>query len=409
MESQPVSRNRHSAPQAAMATLLARASETVDILAIIDEAARQLRDTDGVPVDRISWATRAMHPEIAGFQGLWLVEDGVREVKHAISGQTNGYNRAFERSPLAPLYHGEAQAIRRSLRVESDLDEFDILRELHERGYTDYLALIVPCPSPFERIPVTFVTRAREGFCDDHIAQLSALLPLLTIVLRGAALRRGTRTLLETYLGRDSASRVLDGHIRRGEMVQMQAAVCFCDLRNFTHYSQTLEPAALLELLHDVFDAVVSSVHEGDGDILKFIGDAVLAVFRVDVGDPEGPRRACERAMRAAQTALARIAERNRTRKKVNLPQIDVGLAIHLGNVHYGNIGAPGRLDFTVIGATVNLASRLEGMCRALGYPIVVSEGVAQQLPAYACEDAGLYTLKGVTEPVRIFGTRLLH
>lgn len=392
----------HHMPPAASAALLARASEGRDILATMDEAARQLRDIDGVPIDRMSWSCRAMHPEILGFQGIWRAEQGVQEINHATSMETGG----FSRSPLAPLYRGETRKIRRPLGPGSNLDEFDILRELHDAGYTDYLALIVPHPNQFERVPVTFATRVPGGFRDDDIQRLEQLLPLLTLVLRNASVRRGTRSLLETYLGRDSASRVLDGHIRRGEMVQMQAAVCFCDLRNFTQYSQTLEPAALLQVLHDAFDAVVSSVHEGEGDILKFIGDAVLAVFQVDETDPEGARSACARAVRAAHAALLRVAERNRQRESQGLPPFDVGLAIHFGEVHYGNIGAPGRLDFTVIGATVNLASRLEGMCRPLGFPVVVSEAVAGHLAPGACEDAGVHALKGVAAPVRIFGMR---
>ena len=390
-------------PPATATHLLSQANTSQNPLEMMAEASRLLGERDGIPVARVSWSGLALHPDVSGFQGIWTLEEGSRLMAHR---KTPGYDR----SPFAPLYRGDTNRIRRSLRHGSNLDEFEILRDLYAQGYTDYLALMAPSALRFERIPITFATRDPAGFQPDHIEGLEKLLPLFTLVLRNVALRRGTRNLLETYLGQDAASRVLDGHIRRGEMVQRHAAVCFCDLRNFTHLSQTLETPVLLDLLQEVFDVVVSAIHEQKGDVLKFIGDAVLAVFYSDgEGDPadmNGVRLACERAVAAAKTTLHRVAERNQLRLQNGMFPFDVGLAIHYGEVNYGNIGAPDRLDFTVIGPTVNLASRLEGMCRTLGYPIVFSGAVAEHLRDEQIEDAGAHALKGVLKPVRIFGLR---
>lgn len=393
-------------PLAATAHLLAQAGDARNLLDVMDETCRLLRDMDGIPIDRFSWSCMSMHPEVRGFQGIWRTVGGAQEVAHQFDDVDS--LRGFERSPLAPLHRGEKHKIRCSLALADDIGEFEILGELKRNGYTDYLALMMPCSNPFERMPITFATQSPGGFQDAHVDSLESFLPLLTLILQREALRRGARTLLETYLGRDPATHVLDGHIRRGEMVQMKAAVCFCDLRNFTYLSQTLDAATLLGLLHDAFDAVVSSLNEHEGEVLKFIGDAVLAVFPVDPQAPQGARLACERALRSAKETLARVAAQSDRRAARDLPRFEMGMAIHYGDVYYGNVGAPNRLDFTVIGATVNVASRLEGMCRTLGYPIVLSSEAARYLPDEDVVDAGKHVLKGVIEPVQIFGTHPL-
>ena len=189
---------------------------------------------------------------------------------------------------------------------------------------------------------------------------------------------------------------------QRGEIVDVEAAVCFCDLRNFTELSQQLDQAELIELLDDAFGAVVGAVEAERGDVLKFIGDAVLAVFRVE-GDETARVDAVTRAFRAACGALERASALHQERLAAGRAPLVIGLSLHLGHVAYGNIGSPTRLDFTVIGAAVNLASRLEGLCRTLGYPIVMSHAVASRLGAAPLVDAGSHRLKGIPEPVHVW------
>jgi adenylate cyclase len=378
--------------------------ELGDLMAEVYGALR----ADGIPAERGSWSVPMLHPALRSYQLIWRSGEPVRRLQR---GWNDATAAMYARSPIRPLYEGTAHVIRHRIRPDDAPRPYDILDELAAEGFTDYLAMATPAPVGWDRAPVTLSTTAPGGFSDAHLEALTHLMPLLTLVLRVHAQRGQTRALLETYLGEDAASRVLDGHIRRGDVVEIEAAVCFCDLRNFTALSQQLPQEDLLGLLDDAFGAVVGSVEAERGDVLKFIGDAVLAVFRA--GEDEASRRdAAARATRAARNALTRAREIDAQRRTDGKAPLSIGLSIHLGRVSYGNIGGPMRLDFTVIGAAVNLASRLEGMCRTLGYPIVLSEAVASRVDADALgdatlEDAGTHLLKGIPEPVRVYGIRL--
>jgi adenylate cyclase len=206
---------------------------------------------------------------------------------------------------------------------------------------------------------------------------------------------------------------VLDGHIRRGDVVDIEAVVCFCDLRDFTSLTRALDKTELLALLDEAFGVVVPPVVAQGGDVLKFVGDAVLAVFQAE--ESEASRRdAVLRAFRAACAAAEGARAANRQRLASGKSPLVTGMSLHLGRVAYGNIGAPGRLDFTVIGSVVNLSIRLEGLCRDLRMPIVMSDEVASRLDPEVfgdmeLVDAGLQSLKGIAEPVRVFGVRPLR
>lgn len=371
---------------------------------LLDSVATALREIDEIPVARGSWALPMLHPQLRSLQLVWTAETGAREVERTYSDATQNM---YARSPMKPLFEGTAETLRFRLGPD-DPRPYEILNELAADGFTDYLAATMPARIFWERAPVTWATRAPGGFTDGQVDALLALLPVLSLTLGVVAQRRRTRELLNTYLGADAAGRVLDGHIRRGDVVDVEAAVCFCDLRNFTTLSQQLSQAELLALLDDAFEVIVGAVEAEGGDVLKFIGDAVLAVFRDD--DDETTRQdAVERAFRAGRKALERAEQLNLHRLAAGKAPLVIGLSLHLGRVAYGNIGAPQRLDFTVIGAAVNLASRLEGMCRVLGQPLVMSEAIASRLTPEvlgqdALMDAGLHNLKGIPQPVRVFG-----
>ena len=365
--------------------------------ALVDRVCRALRDLDAVPIDRASWSLPTLDPEVRSFQIRWTPEDGARAM-------TRTYADAdlLARSPLRRLYDGETEVRCRLLDAAPAV--YDIEDDLRAQGFTDYIALAAPRLSPLERAPMTFATRAADGFSEGQLAVLRDTVTLASLPFSVHAHRVRTRGLLATYLGRDAASRVLDGHIRRGDVVALDAAVCFCDLRGFTERSQQLSPDALLGLLHDTFGAVVGAVEAAGGDVLKFIGDAVLAVFV----DADGGRAAAvARARAAADAALRALESVNAARADHGDPAIAVGISIHVGPVTYGNIGGERRLDFTVIGPTVNLAARLEGLCAPLGARLVLSEEAASWLPeALRGAPQGPFPLKGIAAPQRVWAVR---
>lgn len=400
----PASPRLDRLPLGAVQVLLHPEATQGSLAQLLQDVVTALREVDGIPVDRVSWSLPMLHPQMRSLQLIWTAQTGVRELERSYDDATQAM---YARSPMKPLFDGEVEQLRFRLGPHEPRP-YDILDELTASGFTDYLAATAPSRIRLERAPTTWATQTAGGFTDAQVDALFALVPVLGLTLGVAAQRRRTRVLLSTYLGNDAAARVLDGHIRRGDVVDVEAAVCFCDLRNFTALSQQLSQQELLGLLDDAFEVIVEAVEAEGGDVLKFIGDAVLAVFRDD--DDESTRQdAVERAFRASRTAIQRAEARNRDRTAAGKAPLIIGLSIHLGRVAYGNIGAPQRLDFTVIGAAVNLASRLEGMCRVLGHPLVMSEVIAARLTPEVLGpdilvDAGLHTLKGIPDPVRVFG-----
>jgi class 3 adenylate cyclase len=210
--------------------------------------------------------------------------------------------------------------------------------------------------------------------------------------------RAATATLLEAYLGRRSAARVLAGSLRRGTGETIRAALLYADLRDFTALSERTEPATVIAALDAWFDRVAGAVHAFGGEVLKFIGDGVLAIFPV----AGAPSEACEAALRAVGAARAGMAHLDAVRREQRLPPLPFGAAVHLGEILWGNIGAVDRLDFTAIGPAVNLVSRVEGLCRTLGHAVLISGAVAAET-ATPLVPLGKHALRGVAEPCALF------
>jgi adenylate cyclase len=213
--------------------------------------------------------------------------------------------------------------------------------------------------------------------------------------------RRTTATLLHTYLGREAGRRVLTGSIRRGEATTLAAALWYCDLRGFTQLSDRLERDQVVELLDDYFGCMAAPVEAMGGEILKFVGDAMLAIF--PMRDDLDRDRACRDALTAAERALVDLDGLNQVRQRADKPELKVGLGLHAGAVMYGNIGAPARLDFTVIGPAVNLVTRIESLCPQLGRPLLTSGPFASPCGS-RLKSLGLHPLKGIEAPQEIFG-----
>jgi class 3 adenylate cyclase len=216
--------------------------------------------------------------------------------------------------------------------------------------------------------------------------------------LAALSARAALAALLEAYLGRRSAARVQAGAMRRGTGETIRAALLFADLRDFTVMSETTEPAVMIAALDAWFDRAAGAVHAFGGEVLKFIGDGMLAIFPV-TGTPTD---ACEAALRALVAARAGMAHLNTGRQQQGLPPLSFGAALHLGEILWGNIGSSDRLDFTAIGPAVNLVSRLEGLCKPLGRSVLISGAVAAETKT-TLVPLGEHALRGIAAPCAVF------
>ena len=263
---------------------------------------------------------------------------------------------AFTQSPLTEVTL-TGRAIRRRLDdAGADLG-YAILDTFRLEGGTDYVAMPMVFSSG-EINCISWLTDRPGGFTEAEIAGLTDIAEMLTVIVETQTHRRIVRALLDTYVGHRTGQRVLSGAIKRGDGETIRAVIWYCDLRGFTSLSDALPRDALLDLLNEYFEIMVNAVSAEGGEVLKFIGDGMLAIFELRDGDNVALR--CAAALSAARAARAAVAARNPDRIAAGLAEIRYGLALHLGEVTYGNIGAPNRLDFTVIGPAVNHATRIE-------------------------------------------------
>jgi adenylate cyclase len=238
-----------------------------------------------------------------------------------------------------------------------------------------------------------------EGFSDGEVAALKRIMPFLALAMKCAALGKIAGTLVETYLGRDAGRMVLSGRIARGAVEQISAALWFSDLRGYTGITDSAPPEQVIPLLNDYADAVISAIHERGGDVLKLIGDGVLAIFRSEDGTT-----ACRAAIAAATAAAGHIEALNRRRDSKSLPTTHMYLGLHIGEVFFGNIGSKDRLDFTVVGPAVNETSRIAAMCRSVDQRLLMSAAFAQALgDPRQVVSVGRFALRGVSRPQELF------
>jgi class 3 adenylate cyclase len=235
-------------------------------------------------------------------------------------------------------------------------------------------------------------------FTPEETGRLREVARFAAAPLAALASRAAIAALLEAYLGRRSAARVQSGAIKRGSGETIRAALLYADLRGFTALSEATEPASVIAALDAWFDRIAGAVHAFGGEVLKFIGDGVLAIFPVS----DAPKAACESALRAVIAARAGMTHLDAAREKQGLPPLPFGAALHLGEILWGNIGAADRLDFTAIGPAVNLVSRLEGLCRTLGRWVLISGALAAETTTPLLP-LGEHALRGIPTPCAVF------
>lgn len=366
---------------------------------LLAELCRRLVD-DGLPLARATLHVRSLHPQFLGATLVWRPE--LEKTELIFITRDMIASSGYANSPVKALYEG-AEGIRQRLELPlpTDAEDYGIYADLRDRGITDYLAL----PMLFtdgKRHACTWSTARPGGFSTADLVRINELLPVLAMALEIRINRRITRTLLETYVGRFAGDRILNGEITRGSGTTLRAAIWTCDMRGFTEISERWPRDEVIGHLNEYFDTMAMPVERNGGEILKFIGDAMLAVFPLDRPD------ACGRALKAAVEARDAMNVLNTRRREAGLSLTGYGIALHVGDVMYGNIGAASRLDFTVIGPAVNVASRLEALTKELRRHVLVSGSLAaacggDPIPLVRL---GSFRLRGVGDEVEAWGLR---
>jgi adenylate cyclase len=363
---------------------------------------------EGVPVSRVNIIIDTLHPIHEGRVFRWRRDDQ-GDLDHMVEyGRTNVGGEAAANWRRSTYYHllmsGE-EFLRRRIGP-SHVQDFSILTDLRAEGQTDYLVLIHRFEAEgiigeMDSFYSSWTTDVEAGFTDEQISLIRELAAPLMLALKCASLARITKTLVETYLGRDAGNLVLKGRIARGVADRIQAVLWFSDLRSFTHITETADPEQIIPFLNDYSEAIISSIYEAGGDVLKLIGDGTLAIFK-----EEDPSQACRCALKAEQLMRARIGALNRNRTASNLPVAEAYLGLHIGEVFYGNIGSQDRLDFTVVGPAVNEVSRIAALCRSVERDVLVSSAFFAAVTSEEQEclvSVGRYALRGVNRPQELF------
>ena len=358
----------------------------------------------GVPLSRGVLGVDTLHPTLEGYFFEWRPQqDEVRQVEYSRDQAAQEIDR-WRQSPFHRLHETGQKSLRRRIERGEGIDEFPVIPELRADGVTDYFCLRHRFGDrsigDVDAVYSSWTTRVPGGFIDAHIAALEILIPTLAVAVKAASYGQIARNLAETYLGRDVGQRVLAGEIGRGKAERIEAVVWFSDLASYTRITDSAMPDTIIPLLNDYAEAVVEAIHAMKGEVLKFIGDGVLALFRSPSNE-----ESCRRALAAALEARRHVAAVNERRTARQAPVTTIYLGLHLGEVFFGNIGSADRLDFTAVGPAVNETSRVVAMCRSLDQEILVSANFAANAGDAGARliSVGRYALRGVSRPQELF------
>ncbi|QRM28204.1 adenylate/guanylate cyclase domain-containing protein [Microvirga sp. VF16] len=351
---------------------------------------------EGMPLVRSYVALPTVNPTIRVYTHVWTRSAGM--IVEGVSHERNAF--AFDRSPFAYMMQTE-QTSCYWLIDDPEARQFDVFDDVRREGGTDYLARLFSFENTsapdLRGIGISFSSSRPEGFRPEEIARIDSLLPLLGLAAYRMTLFDLTVAMLDTYVGLSAGRRVLSGEIRRGFGTTITAALLFADLRGFTTLADTAG-MDLIARLDQHLEAMADPVAEQGGEVLKFMGDGVLAAFPIT--EERSRESACAAAIQAAQTALDRNAAVNRLHAHETPLSLDI--ALHCGDVFYGNIGAAGRLDFTVIGPAVNEVSRMEALCNSLDCSVILSDSVASVSPV-PVRSLGRHRLRGIAVERELF------
>ena len=370
-----------------------RIADTAELVAATGE---QLVLAD-IPLYRLAYFQLTLHPEFDGKAYFWRRGQPVR-VETAAAGLKD--RPEFRDNPMATVYE-QRKTLR--VRLENVEPKAPALRQFKAEGATDYVAL----PLLFGNGHVDGLSVMSDkpgGFESADLDRMFLLQFAFTRIVEAHSLRDTATNLLDAYVGRTAGQRILAGEIKRGSGRTIEAVLWYCDLRGFTRASDTLPRDTVINLLNDYFDVMGKIVTGAGGEILKFMGDGMLCMFPVPTPVERGP--IALKVVRAAGSVADAITILNGIRAAADEPAVRFGLALHIGEVMFGNIGASNRVDFTVIGPAVNHTARLEKLCVPLSRPVLLSAALAELLPQKDIESLGLHVLKDVGQPQAIFGLR---
>ncbi|MCW5750467.1 MAG: adenylate/guanylate cyclase domain-containing protein [Alphaproteobacteria bacterium] len=374
---------------------------------VLGEFCRRL-NAAGLRLARAHVSMSTLHPLVRAYGYTWSRSTG--SVEASEFEHSDEVSEAWRRSPFNHMIETSTTRMRRRLTGPDALLDYPVLAEFRAQGVTDWYAAIFDFGFRVDDrsasalgLVCSFSTDREGGFSETDITFLETILPMLALTIKSIVSIQISRSLLATYLGRDAAERVFLGQVRRGSVLSTDAVLLFADLQGFTTLADAMPTTELVSMLDDYLDAMTRPVEARGGQVLKFMGDGVLAVFALGT---EGRAGTCRTALEAAVAAQQEVARLNRGRADAGQPGLVLDLALHVGEVLYGNVGSATRLDFTVIGPAVNEASRIEALCKELGRPVLVSEEFAEV--ALDCRDRlvslGRHRLRGVSGERELFG-----
>lgn len=373
--------------------------------ALLDGFCRRLVD-NGVPVARAYLSRATLHPLVWAMGVTWQHGRIVESVELGFGFEKN---EAWVESPFRRMLERDDRQLRQRLNGVEALD-YPVLQELRQAGLTDWVALLHRFGWKVEHEQIgqlgvisSWATDRPQGWREDELALLDELGATLALTVKANMAYPVTRDLLTAYLGGDAEARVIAGHAQRGSVTRRSAVILYADLRGFTAFADVHPPEEVTRRLNSCFDCIGASVQQGGGEILKFMGDGLLAVFMPDAGRTIAAT--AEAALAAAQDIQARLAVLNAAEAAASHPALTLDVALHEGEVSYGNVGTAERLDFTVIGPAVNEAARLEALCKDLERPLLVSDALVQVAPALRSQlvSLGRHRLRGVRGPREVF------
>jgi adenylate cyclase len=345
----------------------------------------------GVPIDRVAISISTLHAEHDAVGRIWTKDAGVKESVYVSPGPDDP---SFLRSPYyAAMTSGEWVELR---LPETPDDRFGIVPDLKAQGYTHYICAPITFANGMTAW-ATLATRAPAGFSHSDLAVMASILPPFAALLELRVAWATLRNVLRIYVGDEPRQAILGGNVKRGQVSTIRSAILFADMRDSTQHTIELGAVRAVELFNAFFDCLVPPIESRRGEVLKYMGDGLLAIFRET---KDGERDASERALDAARAGLTALAQFN-TEHPDSL-QMRAGIALHYGEAAYGNIGSGARLDFTVIGRDVSLASRVAELNRTLDEPLLMSAAFAEHLDGGAAP-LGRFPAKGFADPVEIY------
>ena len=368
--------------------LISEQAGELDLPGLIDGYCREVVKA-GVPLHRVACGLRVNHPQVFARSVLWTPATGPEFV---IREQGIQFTSTYRDSPVAQLHTGGAP-IHRNLECPAETLEFPVLLELKELGATDYYAQSIRLngvPQSF----ISYTTDRKGGFQEREIELLATATQMLGIRIETLAARETTGDLLQIYLGEEAARREVAGEVRAGTGKPIEAVIWVSDLRGFTAMSDRLAPKDLMATLDGYFECTAGSVKRNGGEVLKYIGDGILAVFPLD---------RARAAMAAAREAFKRLNALNRERIEAGLPVLRTGIGLNVGEVIYGNVGTLDRLDFTVIGRAVNETARIENLTKRLERPLLATGPFRELAGECGLKPVGFHALPGVRRPIELF------